>query len=70
MRCHAKKDNVTTVYEDSHCSDEKPEDRKPCYLQPCEGVDWISGPWSGVSFVILKFFSYKKLFEYTNYCTF
>ncbi|XP_035703436.1 papilin isoform X2 [Folsomia candida] len=47
VRCHAKKDNVTTVYEDSHCSDEKPEDRKPCYLQPCEGVDWISGPWSG-----------------------
>jgi hypothetical protein len=50
VKCHAKKDNVTTVYEDSHCSEEKPEWYRRCYLKPCEGVDWITGPWSGVSF--------------------
>ncbi|XP_057655879.1 papilin isoform X11 [Diorhabda carinulata] len=25
----------------------KPETEKPCFIRPCEGVDWITSEWSG-----------------------
>jgi len=48
--CYKKDDEgKITVLDDKDCPDEKPEEEKECMAQPCEGVDYITSSWSGVS---------------------
>lgn len=42
-------DGKIEVVDDSACTSEKPEAEKACMLRPCDGVDWITTEWSGVS---------------------
>lgn len=32
---------------DDECAEEKPETEQTCTLRPCEGVEYITSPWSG-----------------------
>ena len=43
------------MLDDSACGGEVPEKEKTCELRPCEGVDWVVSPWSGVSFKTFAF---------------
>ena len=47
--CHRVTDTQTVLLDSSECQVETPNATEPCFLRPCEGVDWISSPWSGVS---------------------
>lgn len=49
MRCYKKVDDKIEVLGDSACTKEKPESEKACMQRPCDGVDWITTEWSGVS---------------------
>ncbi len=50
VTCYRKEtDGKITILDDSECPDEKPEDEMKCLLRPCEGVDYITSSWSGVS---------------------
>lgn len=56
--CYRKeKDGKITVLDEKECQDEKPEEEKTCMIQPCEGVDYITSDWSGVSVYALELFS-------------
>lgn len=48
--CYRKEeDGKITVLDDADCQDEKPEEEKDCLVQPCEGVEYITSSWGGVS---------------------
>lgn len=48
--CYKKDDNGDiTVLDDKDCQDEKPAEEMECMIQPCEGVEYITSSWSGVS---------------------
>lgn len=50
VTCHRKnKDGKIEVLDDSACSEATPEREKACELRPCEGVDWVTSDWTGVS---------------------
>lgn len=49
MTCFRKENGRITVLDDSECVTEKPEVKQTCMLRPCEGVDYITSSWSGVS---------------------
>lgn len=49
--CYRKEDDGRiTVLDGKDCPDEKPAEEKDCMIQPCEGVDYITSDWSGVSY--------------------
>lgn len=48
-KCFRKIDGKIEVLADDDCLEAKPELEKSCILRPCEGVDWITSSWSGVS---------------------
>lgn len=52
--CFHKVDGKIEKMSDGACPGEKPQSEMPCKLRPCEGVDWVTTKWSGVS-------PYKKL---------
>lgn len=48
--CHRREENgKITILDDVDCTDEKPAQEQECMVVPCEGVDYISSSWSGVS---------------------
>lgn len=49
VKCYRKNNGKVEVLKDEDCEGPKPETSKPCVLRPCEGVDWITSQWSGVS---------------------
>lgn len=49
VKCFNKNKGKIELLSDEDCPDEKPENIKKCILRPCEGVDWITSEWSGVS---------------------
>lgn len=40
---------INVLIDDECEMGKKPEIEKPCELRPCEGVDWVTSAWSGVS---------------------
>lgn len=48
VTCYLRRDGRIEVLGDNYCQSEKPAAEKECYLRPCEGVDWVTSPWSGV----------------------
>ena len=50
ITCFRKVDDRIQQLEDSDCEGEVPERTESCFKRPCEGVDWITSPWSGVSY--------------------
>lgn len=55
LKCYRKTDGKIEVLNDADCPDTKPDETKECILRPCEGVDWITSSWSGVSLLIVYF---------------
>lgn len=52
--CYRKEDNgQITVLDDGDCQDEKPAEESDCMVQPCEGVEYITSTWSGVSIILI-----------------
>lgn len=49
MKCYQLNNGKIEVLKDSDCSEPMPEASQKCILRPCEGVDWITSDWSGVS---------------------
>lgn len=51
MTCYRKTDGKIEVLDDAQCEhqEKKPESERKCNLRPCEGVDWVTTEWSGVS---------------------
>lgn len=49
VSCYSKMDGKIEVLTEEDCPDPKPEDTQKCTIRPCEGVDWITSQWSGVS---------------------
>lgn len=49
VKCYRKVDGVIEILSDDECDGEKPEDEQKCLVRPCEGIDWITSSWSGVS---------------------
>lgn len=49
IKCFTKVDKKIEVLDESECTESRPEETKKCILRPCEGVDWITSAWSGVS---------------------
>lgn len=47
--CYQKKDGRIEVLDEKDCTEEKPEVEQPCFLQPCDEVDWVTSDWTGVS---------------------
>lgn len=47
--CHRRVNGRVEKMADTACPGEKPDTEMPCNLQPCEGVDWVTTAWSGVS---------------------
>lgn len=49
--CFRKVDGKIEIISDAYCEslEKKPETEKSCKLRPCEGVDWVTSEWSGVS---------------------
>lgn len=48
VTCYRKeKDGKITVLKDDECAEEKPDTEQKCMLRPCEGVEYITSPWSG-----------------------
>lgn len=50
ITCFRKVDDRIEKLEDSDCEGEIPSRTESCTKRPCEGVDWITSPWSGVSY--------------------
>lgn len=50
ITCFRKVDDRIEKLEDSDCEGEVPSRTESCTKRPCEGVDWITSPWSGVSY--------------------
>ena len=49
---HPLPDAISDLLADSQCDpDTKPEEEKECFIQPCEGLEWITSQWSGVSYM-------------------
>ncbi|XP_065214045.1 papilin isoform X2 [Planococcus citri] len=46
IKCYYKLNGKINITEDAACSGPKPESEKPCFVRPCEGVDWITTEWS------------------------
>lgn len=51
ITCFRKVDGKIEKMADGDCPGDKPETEMPCKIRPCEGVDWVTTEWSGVSFV-------------------
>lgn len=68
MRCFTKNGTRVEILNDSDCTEPKPEDKKPCNLRPCEGVDWIASDWSGVSFHFEFHFDNDQDFHFIHCC--
>lgn len=49
VSCYRKVDKKIVVLSDGECDTQKPDVEKQCNLRPCEGVDWVTSAWSGVS---------------------
>lgn len=51
VKCFRKVDGKIEVLDDAYCvpQQQKPEKERKCNLRPCEGVDWVTSEWSGVS---------------------
>lgn len=49
IKCYQKNGTKIEVLNESECPEPKPEVSQKCILRPCEGVDWITSQWSGVS---------------------
>lgn len=50
IKCYQKNDKgKIEVLNASDCPEPKPEASQKCTLRPCEGVDWVTSQWSGVS---------------------
>ncbi|XP_046445127.1 papilin-like isoform X2 [Daphnia pulex] len=47
ITCFRKVDDRIEKLEDSDCEGEVPSRTESCTKRPCEGVDWITSPWSG-----------------------
>lgn len=60
ITCFRKVDDKIEVLDDSVCEtlENKPESEKSCKLRPCEGVDWVTSEWSGVS----------NTYDFVSYC--
>ena len=52
--CFRKEEDKIHQLEDSDCEGEPPARTETCFRRPCEGVDWITSVWSGVSSSILN----------------
>uniref|UniRef100_A0A8W7PME2 Uncharacterized protein n=1 Tax=Anopheles coluzzii TaxID=1518534 RepID=A0A8W7PME2_ANOCL len=50
--CYRKENGRITVLEDEECITEKPAVSEQCMLRPCEGVDYVTSSWSGVSIFV------------------
>lgn len=51
ITCQRTVNDTIEVFPDAACKDSpKPENKEKCDKGPCEGVDWIVSPWSGVRF--------------------
>lgn len=53
VTCFRKENGRITVLSDEECIVEKPDTKQSCMLRPCEGVDYITSSWSGVSLDLL-----------------
>lgn len=51
ITCFRKVDGKIEKMADGDCPGDKPETEMSCKIRPCEGVDWVTTEWSGVSFV-------------------
>ena len=60
MKCHLRNEGTgeIEIFDDIHCG-EKPEDRRECLIKLCEGLDWITSEWTGVSRSLL--FLYRSV---------
>lgn len=59
MTCYLRREGRIEILGDNYCPNAKPPAEQDCFLRPCEGVDWVTSPWSGVSVAHLEahFFS-------------
>lgn len=56
VTCYIEENGRKKVLSDENCVEDKPEVETTCMLAPCEGVDWILSPWSGVSKDLNKYY--------------
>lgn len=49
VKCYRKVDGAIEILADDECDGEKPAEEEECLIRPCEGIDWITSSWSGVS---------------------
>lgn len=55
--CYRKENDKIEILDGEDCTSEpKPESEKSCNLRPCEGLDWVTSEWSGVSFFFKFYF--------------
>lgn len=68
VTCYKVENGKRKALPNSECDDEVPESEQKCMLAPCEGVDWITSQWSGVSYLdnSYKIFSITFSMEMQN----
>ncbi|XP_034239314.1 papilin isoform X2 [Thrips palmi] len=47
VTCYLRRDGRIEILGDNYCPNAKPAAEQDCFLRPCEGVDWVTSPWSG-----------------------
>lgn len=45
--CFIVREGRKEILSDNYCQTEKPAAEEECSIRPCEGVDWVTSPWSG-----------------------
>ena len=64
VTCFRTVDGVIEALDDTECSDPAPERSMSCSSRPCDGVDWITSEWSGVSYQLNEFLLSRNLRDY------